>query len=222
MTVKEFFKSNAFKCIAALLCVLLVSGIFLTICYGFMEVTDGERLNRAVTSIYEGKEVTVYGLDENGNDAVIDSTVSNPRGLLDKPVTIGAAEVKQAYKVVYTENGKEVLNYLVSSMGKRGYGGGSVTCWVALNIENGAISSIYKVQISQNNSQTLMADINGSTILQEIYDGYEAGIKYVPKKPTPDADGEYIVTGATMSSTAVCNSVNGALGYVDGLLGGNG
>ena len=90
MTVKEFFKSNAFKCIAALLSVLLVSGIFLTICYGFMEVTDGERLQRAVTSIYSGKEVTVYGLDEAGNDAVIDSTVSTPRGLLENPVTIAA------------------------------------------------------------------------------------------------------------------------------------
>ena len=218
MTVKEFFKSNAFKCIAALLCVLLVSGIFLTICYGFMEVTDGERLQRAVTSIYEGKEVTVYGLDENGNDAVIDSSVSKPRGLLEKSVTIGSAEVQQAYKVVYTENGKEVLNYLVSSTGKGGYAGGSVTCWVALNIENGVISSIYKVQISQSAAQTLMSDINGSTILQDIADGYEAGINYVPNK----AEGEYIVTGATMSSTAVCNAVNGALGYVGGLLGGNG
>ena len=76
--------------------------------------------------------------------------------------------------------------------------------------------------ISQNTAQTMMADINGSTILQEIYDGYAAGIHYVPKRPTPEADGEYIVSGATMSSTAVCNAGNGALAYVDGLLGGNG
>lgn len=218
MTVKEFFKSNVFKCITALLCVLLVSGIFLTICYGFMEVTEGERLNRAVTSIYEGKDVTVYGLDEDGKEVVIDSSVSKPRGLLDKAVTIGAAEVKQAYKVVYTENGTEVLNYLVSSMGKRGYAGGSVTCWVAVNVENGVISSIYKVQISQSAAQTLMSDINGSSILQDIADGYEAGINYVPDK----AEGEYIVTGATRSSTAVCNAVNGALACVGNLLGGNG
>lgn len=218
MTVKEFFKSNVFKCITALLCVLLVSGAFLTVCFGFMEVTEGERLQRAVTSIYEGKEVTVYGLDENGNDAVIDSTVSNPKGLLEKPVAIGAAEIKQAYKVKFTEDGNEVFNYLVSSKGKRGYAGGNITCWVAITVENGVISGIYRVVISQSASQTLMSDINGSSLLQDIVDGYEAGIQYVPDK---DND-EYIVSGATMSSTAVCNAVNGALSFVGGLLGGNG
>ena len=179
MTVKEFFKSNVFKCITALLCVLLSSGAFLTVCFGFMEVTEGERLNRAVASIYGGKE---------------------------------------AYKVVFTDGGKEVLNYLVSSTGKRGYAGGNVTCWVAITVENGVISGIYKVVISQSASQTLMSDINGSSILQDIADGYESGIQYVPDK---DND-EYIVAGATMSSTAVCNSVNGALSYVGDLLGGNG
>lgn len=218
MTVKEFFKSNVFKCITALLCVLLVSGAFLTVCFGFMEVTEGERLQRAVTSIYEGKEVTVYGLDENGNDAVIDATVSKPKGLLEKPVETGAAEIKQAYKVKFTEDGKDVLNYLVSSTGKRGYAGGNVTCWVAITVENGGISGIYKVVISQSASQTLMSDINGSSLLQDIAEGYEAGIQYVPDKE----NGEYIVSGATMSSTAVCNAVNGALSYVGGLLGGNG
>lgn len=218
MTVKEFFKSNVFKCITALLCVLLVSGAFLTVCFGFMEVTEGERLQRAVTSIYEGKEVTVYGLDGNGNDAVIDATVSKPKGLLEKSVTIGAAEVKQAYKVKFTEDGKDVLNYLVSSTGKRGYAGGNVTCWVAVTVENGGISGIYKVVISQSASQTLMSDINGSSLLQDIAEGYEAGIQYVPDKEND----EYIVSGATMSSTAVCNAVNGALSYVGGLLGGNG
>ncbi len=222
MTVKQFFKSNVFKCITVLLCVLLVSGIFLTICYGFMEVTEGERLQRAVTSIYEGKEVTVKGLDENGNEIVIDSSVSDPRGLLKETQTIGAAEVKQVYKVEFTEDGKNVLNYLVSSTGKRGYAGGSVTCWVAITVEgegaNARISGIYKVVISTSASQTLMSDINGSTILDDIAEGYEAGIQYAPDKD----NGEYIVTGATMSSTAVCNAVNGALGCVGNLLGGNG
>ena len=218
MTVKEFFKSNVFKCITALLCVLLTIGAFLTFFFGFKELTEGERLNRALASIYGRKEVTVYGLDENGNDAVIDSSVSNPKGLLEKPVTIGNSDVKQAYKVVFTDGGKEVLNYLVSSTGKRGYAGGNVTCWVAITVENGVISGIYKVVISQSASQTLMSDINGSSILQDIADGYESGIQYVPDK---DND-EYIVAGATMSSTAVCNSVNGALSYVGDLLGGNG
>ena len=106
----------------------------------------------------------------------------------------------------------------MSSTGKRGYAGGNVNCWVAITVENGVISGIYKVVISQSASQTLMSDINGSSILQDIADGYESGIQYVPDK---DND-EYIVAGATMSSTAVCNSVNGALSYVGDLLGGNG
>lgn len=210
MSVKEFFKSNVFKCIAALLCVLLVSGGFLTIAYGFLEVTEGERLNRAVSGIYEGKEVSVYGLDDSGNELLIDSSVSNPQGLLKEKLTIGSAEIQQAYKVVYTEDEKEVLNYLVSSLGKGGYSGGSITCWVALTIEDNEISGIYKIQISTNASQTLMSDINGSSLLKDIAEAYETDKYYVPDK----TNSEFIVSGATMSSTAVCNSVNGAIAYV--------
>ncbi len=73
MTVKQFFKSNAFKCIITLLCVLLISGIFLTVAYGFLEVSKGERLQRAVKQIYTTSTPVILGVDENGNDIFFDS-----------------------------------------------------------------------------------------------------------------------------------------------------
>ncbi|MCX4287376.1 MAG: hypothetical protein OSJ68_08870, partial [Clostridia bacterium] len=58
MTVKQFFKSTAFKCIITLLCVLLVSGIFLTVMNGLLEVTEQERFERALAKIYGGNVKT--------------------------------------------------------------------------------------------------------------------------------------------------------------------
>ncbi len=57
MTVKQFFKSSTFKCLITLLCVLLVSGVFLTIMNSLLKVTDEERFARAINKIY-GKPVT--------------------------------------------------------------------------------------------------------------------------------------------------------------------
>ena len=69
MTAKQFFKSNVFKCLITLLCVLLVSGIFLTIMDGLLEVTPEEKRNRAISKIY-GMQVDVEELTTaNYNDS---------------------------------------------------------------------------------------------------------------------------------------------------------
>ena len=62
MTVKQFFKSTTFKCIITLLCILLISGIFLTVMNGLLEVAEGEKLQRAIGKIYDGGATTIiYG-----------------------------------------------------------------------------------------------------------------------------------------------------------------
>ena len=107
MSVKEFFKGNVFKCIIALLCVLLVSGIFLTIMNSLLYVTDEERFERAINKIY-GKSVkteSVTVADYNSN-----------------------ATINEAYKI------KDDGNYLVKSTGKGGFENGTVTCWVVIII----------------------------------------------------------------------------------------
>lgn len=201
MTVKQFFKSTTFKCIIALLCILLVCGVFLTVAYGFLEVTEGERLQRAINKLYGGNEVTVYGL----NDQVIDSSVRNPESLLSQSVSVNRAEITAAYKVEFTDDDGEHLQYLVLSKGKDGEGGGSVTCWVAVEVKYGAIDSIYNVSINTNDGQEYIGRF-GSDYFDKFKGEYSG-------EPFSTTNG-YINSGATFSSNAINNSINGAIDYV--------
>lgn len=141
MTAKQFFKSNVFKCLITLLCVLLVSGIFLTIMDGLLEVTPEEKRNRAISKIYD-MQVDVEELTTaNYNDS---------------------AEIQEAYKVI-TDG-----NYLIKSKGLGAYKGGSVTCWVVVKIDKdkNAVSGIGKVVIDSNENQTLMSQFTNSVLDQ--------------------------------------------------------
>ena len=60
-TVKGFFKSTSFKCIAVLLAIVLISGILLTICNSLFYVSEAERLQRVLSSVY-GREVTATAI----------------------------------------------------------------------------------------------------------------------------------------------------------------
>ena len=57
MTTKEFFKSNAFKSLAVLIAIVLVAGALLAVFNDLLYISEEERLNRTLSSIY-GKEVT--------------------------------------------------------------------------------------------------------------------------------------------------------------------
>lgn len=200
MTVKQFFKSTTFKCIITLLCILLISGIFLTIMNGLLEVTEGEKLQRAVGKIYDGGEATpvIYGRD----DKEITASETSPEGLIDEPVAYDNAEIIQMYKILY---GSET-DYLVLSKGAGGYSGGSVTCWVAVNVNPDAksIVKVRKVSISENVNQSFIGNITDAflTSFTEEYKDYYS-----------TADG-YLTSGASMSSNAICNSVNGATTHI--------
>ena len=199
MSAKQFFKSTTFKCLVTLLCILLVSGIFLTISYGFLEVTEGERLQRAISKIYSGQEVEIYGKDGK----LITKQDKNPESLIGETVTVDNAEISQMYKIV---TGGET-DYLVQSLGKGGYGGGSVTCWVALNVSETKINSVRKVSVATNKGQSFIGKITGG-FLESFTNGYFDGVYY-------STDEGYLSSGATMSSNAICNSVNGAITYVN-------
>lgn len=150
MTAKEFFKSTSFKCIVTLLCILLVCGIFLTVAYGFLEVTDEERLQRAINKIY-GAEVKVTVLDDYTEEDTVYPT----------------ANIIEAYR---DENG----NYLIKSKGKGGYNG-TVTCWVLVEVEDNAVSKVSKVVIETSDGETLLSSINflDKYATVEYTDGYE-------------------------------------------------
>lgn len=184
MSVKEFFKGNVFKCIIALLCVLLVSGIFLTIMNSLLYVTDEERFERAINKIY-GKSVkteSVTVADYNSN-----------------------ATINEAYKI------KDDGNYLVKSTGKGGFENGTVTCWVVVEVKGGKVSGIGKVVIDSNKNQSYISKIS-----QNFLNSFE-------NNPAKDfyfttSDG-YLTSGASMSSNAICNAVNGAVDFINAKLG---
>lgn len=149
MTVKGFFKSNVFKCLATLLCVLLVSGIFLTLANGLLAVSDQERLDRAINKIY-GKPVVyteVAAADYNSN-----------------------ATIEAAYKI---EDG----NYLIKSTGRGGFDNGTITCWVVVEVKGGSVSGIQKVVVDSNKGQTQMAELKDS-FFDKFTEGYYDGIYY--------------------------------------------
>lgn len=183
MTVKEFFKSTSFRCIITLTCILLVCGIFLTISYGFLEVTAEDRLQRAINKIY-GEEVKVEVIDADG-------------------FTDEASTVLAAY---YDERG----DYLIKAKGKGGFGG-TVTCWVLVDVEDGKIAKISKVSIESSDGETFLGNINYLDKFAETV--YTEGFEYT-------TDEGFVTAGASKSSTAINNCVNGAVNFVNSVLGG--
>ena len=151
MSTKQFFKSTTFKCLITLLCVLLVSGIFLTIMNSLLKVTDEERFARAINKIY-GKSVKT--------DAVTITEQYNDN-----------ATVEEAYLI------KDDGNYLVKSTGKGGFDNGTVTCWVVVVVKNGAVSGIEKVVIDSNKSQSYIGNINDK-FLNGFKENFVAGTPF--------------------------------------------
>ncbi len=145
-SAKRFFHSNAFKCIAALLSIMLVCGILLTICNSLFYVSAEEELERAINKIY-GESVTATAIDITSSD--IETTFTN-----------GTIE-----SVYYIE---EDGNYLVEATGTGGFSGGSVTCWIVVRMTDGAVSGVNKVVISSNSGQSYINKVNKDSVLEQL------------------------------------------------------
>lgn len=179
---EPFFKSVTFKCISALLCVLLVCGVFLTIMNGLLEVTPEERFERAIIKIY-GKSVKADSVPvANYNDN---------------------ANIEEAYKM---GDG----NYLVKATGYGGFDNGTVTCWVVVELKGTSLDGIGKVIIDSNKGQSYINRVSAAA-LNQFGELYEDGIYYT----------EDLITAATVKATktAICNAVNGAMDFVNGIFG---
>lgn len=194
MTVKQFFKSKSFKCIAALLSILLVCGVFLTVMYGFLEVSAEERFSRAINKIY-GQEVTTEEIN-------IDRCTSE----------FEYSTVIEAYKV--TDDG----NYLIKMEGREGFAG-TVTCWVVVEMsEDGkTIEGIKKIVIDNAPSESYISKIKQSH-LDELATKAEYGKEleggFIHGSSTTHGE-DYVKTGASCSMRAISNAVNGAMEFVD-------
>lgn len=192
MTVKQFFKSTAFKCIVVLLSILLICGVFLTVMNGLLEVTDEERFARAVQKIY-GKSVETEEISLDGEKTSFDY-----------------AEISEAYKV------KDDGNYLVKVSGKEGYGG-AVVCWVVVDMSDDGkeIDGVMKIAIDSAPGESYISKISQGALDalaakaeygKEVMGGFAHGSK--------EHGGDYIATGASYSMRAISNCMNGAMDFV--------
>ena len=159
-------------------------------CNNFEEVRVGEI------------EIQVYG----AGDTLITAESETVTSFVPEPVKQGNATINSVYKVRFTEGEKEVLHYVISSTGTGGYDNGTVTMLTALAIEDGAIKSVYKVAITANKSQSYIGTITH-------LDKY-AGAAYTEGLEFTTGNG-FVTSGATMSSTAINNAINGGIRYVE-------
>ncbi len=194
MTVRQFFKSNAFKSLAVLIAIVLVAGGLLAIFNDLLYISDEERLNRTLSSIY-GEPVTAETV------TLDDADTETPYGT-----------VNAAYYIV--DDG----NYLLQSTGIGGYSNGTVTLWTVLacsgSRENGdlTLTGIDKVVYESNQGQSWIANIQ-----QSFYDNFAAhdeliadGGYFTAIKGSTD-DLNNVQTGVSEASNAACNAVNAAL-----------
>ncbi len=183
-SVKEFFKSTSFKCIAVLLAIVLVCGILLTICNSLFKVTDQERFDRVISQIY-GKPVSTEEVELDELETKFDNGTIN-----------------SAYKV------KDDGNYLVNASGTGGFGG-SVTCWVVVEITDGAVNGIGNVVIESSQGETYL-----NKIPDAAFDYYSKNYEDGEAFDVADIKNEGLTGGATLSMTAITNSVNTAVDFV--------
>lgn len=111
--------------------------------------------------------------------------------------------INSIYEVSSCDN-----NFLINVTGLGGYNDGTVTCLVAVVIKDKTISEIKGIAvIGWDENQTFINEIT-SQFLNSFSENYEQGIHY---SPFPDG---YLVSGATKTSRAICNAVNGAIEYI--------
>lgn len=189
MTVKQFFKGKAFKCIAVLMSVLLISGVLLALCWGFLEVTDDERFNRKIGSVYGGDTVTATEQDISG-----------------KNTSVNDAKIQKLWYI------EEKNDYLVQAASRGN--GGDVTCWIAVKMSDTDKKTVVGISKVLFYSCDDAAEYVGN-ISESIYDKFPA--EYTDGKQFSYGDktsGEFIGTNASFTMTAICNDVNGAVAFV--------
>lgn len=149
MTVKQFLKSKAFKCVIVLMCIALVSGALLSICNDLLSVSDEERVLRTIKKIY-GKEVAYEEVEAEYNTEI--------------------GRIDNIYKL---DDG----NYLVKSTGFDGYQKGTVSVWLVAKYEEGVYVGIDDVSIAGNEKQTLMSKFTSGVL--SGYEGKEEDFNIV-------------------------------------------
>lgn len=190
MKLKDFFRSITFRCIVVLASIALLSGAILSLLNDILYVSDAEVFQRTINKIYTDEEVGAEAIDLTGLDT------ENDYG-----------SVKNAYAM---DNGQ----YLVEATGKDGYKGGTVTAYTAFLAEDGALTGIYKVVITDNVSQSFISKMDSKYLAGYTTEEASAIVGGTEYFPTVPGRTDYIVTGATKVSDATNNAVNAAMCFL--------
>ncbi len=188
MSVKQFFKSTAFKSLAVLLSIVIVAGGLLAICNDLFFISDEERFNRSLEKIYP-----------NG------ATVEKELTLTEENRLYADGKIELAYLM---SDG----NYLVKSTGYGAYKNGTVTAWVVVEMKDGALNGVGKVLYESTTVGNFFA------VSQDFYDGFDTNDEAVVegKEFSVSADGgiPHPSSGATYSANAINNAVNTAVEFI--------
>lgn len=222
---QNFFKTNAFKCILVLMCIMLFSGGLLSILNDVLAVSSEERLSRAIVKVY-GKKVDVKliaATDENGE------TLKDADGN-DIPLTFECnyGTVNTIY--FFEDEGESFLLY--NATGNKGYKDGTITLWLLIALDqgdysqksieeiNGNAAGIQKVVLDGYQKQTLMSKLGGRFYSAyselDIEDIRSGKLISVDSKADPMQYFVNVETGATKSCNAANNAVNTVLLFVWG------
>ena len=195
---KSFLKSNAFKSVAVLLIIVLLSGALLAVFNDLLYVSAEEKFARTLTKIY-GRTVQTQQITFTEEESTFET------GTVDE--------------VYLADDG----NYLIRTTGKNGFSGGTVTLWTVIACEgakaDGTLNwtGIEKVVYESNEKQSY-----ASKIKKKFYTSFTvhdeeilAGKPFTADKlKAADDDSIYTVSaGVSYSSTAICNAVNTAISY---------
>lgn len=186
MSIKQFFKSTAFKCIIVLLTIALIAGGLLSISNDIFFVSEKEKLDRVITKLYGSASVEAESVE------ISEDLKTNVYGT-----------VNSVYKL---SDG----NMIVNSTGAGGYKGGTVTTWTVTIINNGKVEGIKSISIDSYTKQTLMSQLGKK--FTSVYSTDLSEGEYFSTATSGDAITN-VVTGATMSSNATNNAVNIAIKF---------
>lgn len=213
MKTKDFFKSNAFKCILVLLLITLVCGTVITVFSFVFAVSDEERLERSLHQIY-GETLPAY---EQKAVLAADGTEADENGRNERTVKLESTEYEAVVKqVIVDEEGR----WLVKSKGSKcGFQGGSVTVWVVMRAGTSLekIENIVLVGNETDSSQTLIGQFDAAFFAKYAADEATVsggGYFRTGRMTAPSEWTEVVSAGATYTSNAMDVAVNGAMAYV--------
>ena len=199
--MKNFFKSEWFKCVAVLLVLAVTLGGLLSVLSDVLYVSPEERAGRAIKKIYN---------TEMDYDTQLDIDVFAEH----QPIEYKFGQINKIYKIKGSDDNH--YDMLFQAVGFNGYKGGTVTVWVKVAVDKiNNQSNIEKVLLENYDKQTLMSKLTNEYYakfnLKDVTKAYQNGELFTTDTSKANSNP---VSGATYSANAGINAVNCVITYI--------